>query len=210
MSLGAVWTGLYHVWPSALGNGNICLLTLQVNVFTRMCLQTGTWAFSTTPDTHTWFMQHCIENAAWTILMCQKLTRIQWHKITHIQHSDISSEISWWTYCSPGSGPPLVVSWWHIPAAVARMTTWILGISIGLVIDALSVVDRSAGRSSALLLCHRPLIWVTEGLVHRLVVVRADHVSGGSSHAARRWTLGRGRDKQGNINREKSMIRLAP
>lgn len=102
----------------------------------------------------------------------------------------ISPKITCRTYCAPGSGPPLVVCWGHIPAVVTWMASWVLWISIGLVIDALTVVDRGAGCSGTLLFCCRLLIWVTERLVHWLVVVRADHLPGDSSHATSHWTLG--------------------
>lgn len=70
------------------------------------------------------------------------------------------------------------------------MASGVLRISVGLVIDALAVVDRGAGDGSTLLLGPRLLIWVTEGRVHRLVVVRAVYVPGGSSHATSHRTLG--------------------
>lgn len=105
------------------------------------------------------------------------------------------------TYWAPGSSPPLVVCRRHIPTAVPRMTPRVLGISVGLVIDALAVVDRGAGCSSTLLLCCRPFIWVTKRLVHWLVVVRADHLSGGFSHATCHWTLCHGRESQSVDNR---------
>lgn len=102
-------------------------------------------------------------------------------------------KITVWTYCSPGSGPPLVVCWGHIPAAVAGMASWILRISVRLVVDALAMVG--AGCNVTLLFCCRLLVWVTERLSHRLVVVGADHLSSESSHATSHWTLGqKGRD----------------
>lgn len=100
------------------------------------------------------------------------------------------------TYCAPGSSPPLVVCWWHIPAAVPRMVSWVLGISIGLIVDTLAMVDRGTGCSGTLLFCCRLFFQVTERLVHWLVVVRADHLSGGSSHATCYWTLQQGRENQ--------------
>lgn len=105
-------------------------------------------------------------------------------------HSAISPKITCWTYCAPGSGPPLVVCWGHIPAVVPRMASWVLWISVGLVIDALTVVDRGTGCRGTLLFCRRLLIRVTERLVHWLVVVRADHLPGDSSRTTCHWTLG--------------------
>lgn len=115
-------------------------------------------------------------------------------------HSPISPKITCLTYCAPGSGPPLVVSWGHIPAAVPRMASWVLGMSVGLIIDTLTMVDRRARCSGTLLFCRRLLIRVTERLVHWLVVVRADHLPGGSSNATSYWTLGQGREYQGVKN----------
>lgn len=99
------------------------------------------------------------------------------------------------TYWAPGSSPPLVFCRGHIPTAVPRMMSWILGISVGLVTDALPVVNRGAGCSSTLLFCRRSFFWVTESLVHWLVVVRADHLSGSSTHTTCHWTLCHGREK---------------
>lgn len=104
-------------------------------------------------------------------------------------NSAISSTISCWTYCAPRSSPPLVVCWRHIPAAVPWVTSWILRIFVGLVINALAVVNRRTGCSSTLLFCHGPLIRITERLVHWLGVVGANHLSGGSSYTTSHWTL---------------------
>jgi len=95
-----------------------------------------------------------------------------------------------WTYCAPGSGPPLVVCRGHIPAAVSGMASGVLGVSVGLIVDALAVGDGGARVSAALLFRRQLLIRVTEGLVHRLVVVGADHLPGGSSNATSHWALG--------------------
>lgn len=64
------------------------------------------------------------------------------------------------------------------------MAPWVLRISVGLVVDALTVVDGGAGYSGAFLFCRRFLIRVTERLIHWLVVVRAHHLSGASPNAA--------------------------
>lgn len=94
------------------------------------------------------------------------------------------------TYCAPGSRPPLVVCRRHIPAAVARMASGVLRVPVGLVIDALTVVDGGAGCGRALLLRHGLLLRVTEGPVHGLVVVRADHLPRGPSNATSHRALG--------------------
>lgn len=124
-----------------------------------------------------------------------KMNLPQDRKLLHIS---ISPKITCWTYCAPGSGPPLVVCWGHIPAAVPRMASWVLRISVGLVIDALAMVDRGAGRGGTLLLRRRLLIRVAERLVHWLVVVRAVYLPGDSSHATSHWALGgHGGENQG-------------
>lgn len=115
------------------------------------------------------------------------LFKYEYNKMNTAQ---FSLKFAWWTYCAPGSSPPLVVSRGHVPAAVARVVSWVLWISIGLVIDALTVVDGGTGGGSALLLRCRLLIWVTERLVHWLVVVRTVNMPGHSSHTASHRTLG--------------------
>ena len=82
------------------------------------------------------------------------------------------------------------------------MASRVLGISVGLVVDALTVVDGGAGCSGTVLFCRRLLIRVAEGLVHRLVVVRADHLPGASSPTAGHWTLGSRRERKKVLNTE--------
>ena len=67
---------------------------------------------------------------------------------------------------------------------MARVASWVLGVSVRLVIDALTVVDGGAGRGVTLLLCRGLLVRVTERLVHGQVVVGAHQLPGDSSHAA--------------------------
>lgn len=62
-------------------------------------------------------------------------------------------------------------------------------VPIGLVVDALSVVDGGAGGGDALLLRRGLLVGVAEGRVHRLVVIGTIHMAGHLSHAAGHRTL---------------------
>lgn len=70
------------------------------------------------------------------------------------------------------------------------MASRVLRVPVGLVIDSLAVVHRGAGGGGTLLLCPRLLVRVTEGLVHWLVVIRAIHLPGDSSHATSHRALG--------------------
>lgn len=97
--------------------------------------------------------------------------------------------MSWSTYCSPGSRPPLVIGRRDVPPAVARVAARVLRVSVGLVVDV--VVDGGgAGAGAALLLRGRLLVRVAEGRVDGQVVVGAVHLPGDSAHAAAHRALG--------------------